>query len=312
MRVVSVTPAGRRRYMEILVAHLLRQRHVIAEHHWWLNTNVPEDIAFVRQTCIDHPDFFHVCNKPFDPKRTHGDNIWKFFKEYVDPNSLYVRFDDDIIWMADEAVERLVQFRMRHRNPPLVLGNIVNNAVCTAAHQTAGLIGTQCGIVRPECMDDLAWKNGRFARVVHEKFLADLEADRTTRWTKVEIPIELGQRFSINAISWFGETLAAVPQIAFDEFDEEPFLTERLPRELGHANVVCNEALFAHFAFWPQREYLDWTSDDLLERYSALAERRSPKSSMIGGYRRRDATWRMSKPFRKLHRSVMKRLGKAA
>ena len=66
MRVVSVTPAGRRRYIEILVPHLLRQRHVIQEHHWWLNTNVAEDIAYIHQLCADHPDFFRVCVKSFD------------------------------------------------------------------------------------------------------------------------------------------------------------------------------------------------------------------------------------------------------
>ena len=49
MRVISVTPAGRRRYLQALVPYLLRQRHVIDEHHWWLNTTDVDDIHFVER-----------------------------------------------------------------------------------------------------------------------------------------------------------------------------------------------------------------------------------------------------------------------
>lgn len=310
MRVVSVTPAGRRRYMEILVPHLLRQRHVIAEHHWWLNTDVAEDIAFVRQTCREYPDFFRVCKKPYDPDKTHGDNIWKFFKDFADPSTTYVRFDDDIVWMADDAVEKIVRSRQEHRDAPLILGNIVNNAVCSAAHQQAGLISTRRGVIQPDCLDEIGWKNPLFSRLAHESFLDDLENGRESRWTKLKIPLTFGQRFSINVICWHGEMMASLPQLANDNLDEEPFLTERLPIQLGHGNVICNEALFAHFAFWPQRPYMDWTSGDLLERYRALALRQAPQVELLGRYRYHDATWRLSKPYRKLRRSVLKRLGK--
>ncbi|MEX2171185.1 MAG: hypothetical protein WD851_17830 [Pirellulales bacterium] len=310
MRVISVTPAGRRRYMEVLVPHLLRQRHVLQEHHWWLNTDVAEDIAFVRQTCLDHPDFFRVNVKPFDSARTHGDNIWKFFKDFAEPETVYVRFDDDIVWMADDAVERLVRFRQEHRSPPLVLGNIVNNAVCSTAHQKAGLISAQQGVVRSDCLDENGWKNPLFSRLAHESFLNDLEQGRAEQWTQVEVPIGHAQRFSINVICWLGEMMASLAELANDDLDEEPFLTERLPLQLGQSNRICNEALFAHFAFWPQRPYMDWTSGDLLERYRALAMRQPARAELLGHYRYHDATWRASKPFRKLRRSVLKRLGK--
>lgn len=310
MRIVSLTPAGRRRYMEILVPHLLRQRHILQQHHWWLNTDVPEDIAYVHQTCLDYPDFFRVCVKPYDPRHTQAGNIWKFFKDFAEPNTIYLRFDDDIVWMADDAVERLVHFRQEHRTPPLVLGNIVNNAICSAAHQQAGLISARHGVVHADCMDANGWKNPRFCRLVHESFLNDLESGRTDRWTQLEIPLARGQRFSINVICWFGEMMASVPELTRDAIDEEPFLTEQLTLDLGRSNCICSEALFAHFAFYTQRPYLDWTSGDLLERYRAIALQQPPRASLLGHYRLHDATWRLTKPYRKLRRSVLKRLGK--
>jgi hypothetical protein len=310
MRIVSVTPAGRRRYMEILAQHLLRQRHIIDKHFWWLNTDVPEDIAFLRSNCAEHPDFFQLCEKPFDADKTHGANIWKFFRNFADPDTLYLRFDDDIVWMADDAVETLVRFRCGHPDAPLVLGNIVNNAICSAAHQQAGLISTVHGTVLPICEDWVGWRSARFARLAHESLLADIEAGRSSRWTNLQIPLDCGQRFSINVISWLGKSLATLPELMVDELGEEPFLTQTLPPRIGHANLVCSDALFAHFAFYPQRPYMDWTSNDLLERYQALAEQRAPRPELINTYWRADATWRISKPFRKLRRSVMKRLGK--
>ena len=45
MKVISVTPAGRKIYLEILVPYLLKNRAYIAEHHFWLNTENREDIG---------------------------------------------------------------------------------------------------------------------------------------------------------------------------------------------------------------------------------------------------------------------------
>ncbi len=98
MRVIGVTPAGRRRYLAALVPHLLRQRHVIDEHHWWLNTNYPADKQYVERLCAEHPTFFKVCHKEVRKDLNLGENIWRFFGEYCEPDTLYVRLDDDIVY----------------------------------------------------------------------------------------------------------------------------------------------------------------------------------------------------------------------
>ncbi len=67
MRVIGVTPAGRRRYLAALVPHLLAQRHILDEHHWWLNTDNADDVRFVEQVTAEHPDFFRICRKPVRP-----------------------------------------------------------------------------------------------------------------------------------------------------------------------------------------------------------------------------------------------------
>ncbi len=273
MRVISVTPAGRRRYLAALVPHLLRQRKIIAEHHWWLNTTDEADIRYIEEVTAQHPEFFRICRKEVRPDLTLPENIWRYFRDYSDPGTLYLRFDDDIVYFADDAVENLVRYRLAHREPFLILGNIVNNAVCTHFHQQAGLVPLRWGRVQNECMDPNGWSRAGFARRLHERFLAELRQGHLERWKQVALPIDGLRRFSINMISWFGADLCGVPELASDNIEEEPFLTEVLPARLGRPNEACSEALFAHFAFYTQRHALEWTWSELAGHYQAIAER---------------------------------------
>jgi len=272
MKFVTVTPAGRRRYLEILASYLLRHRDVIDEHHWWLNTREPEDVAFVHQLADQHPNFFHVVVKPMDRGLSLGGGIWTYLRDCVDPDTIYARLDDDICYMADDALANLRQFREQHPEPFLVLGNIVNNAVCTHCYQQAGIVPTRWGVVQNECMDERGWRSGPFARRLHRRFLLDVEQGRASRWRQSPMEIDGTRRFSVNAICWKGEDLAAIPERQVDNIDEESFLTEDLPTRLGRPNVVCPEALFAHYAFWTQRRYLEWTAPEVLARYRRLAQ----------------------------------------
>jgi hypothetical protein len=302
MRVISVTPAGRRRYLAALVPHLLRQRHVIAEHHWWLNTTDEADARYVEQVTAQHPDFFRICRKAIRPDLTLSENIWGFFRDYSEPGTLYLRFDDDIVYFHADAVENLVRFRLAHRQPLLILGNIVNNAVCTHFHQRAGLVPMAWGQVHNECLDCNGWARGGFARRLHERFLQELRHGRLERWKQVALPIEGARRFSINVISWLGEDLCGVPEIAIDNVDEERFLTETLPARLGRPNAACSNALFAHFAFYTQRTVLEWTWPELVGHYQAIAEQRPavPRNGEAVLKLVRNVHWRIRKYTQRL------------
>src|SRR5277367_6569424 len=102
MRLITVTPAGRKRYMELLVTYLLRSRDVISEHHWWLNTHDRDDIAYIHSTAAQYPDFFKVVSLPLPPrskeKAFDSFQIHRFFEHACWPDAVYVRLDDDIVW----------------------------------------------------------------------------------------------------------------------------------------------------------------------------------------------------------------------
>jgi hypothetical protein len=271
VKYVTVTPAGRRRYLDILASYLLRNRDVIDEHHWWLNTRVPEDVAYVHRLADRYPDFFRVVVKPMNHHLTLGGSIWAYLRECTDPDTIYTRFDDDICYMADDAIPNMRRFREENTEPFLVLGNIVNNAVCTHFFQRAGVVPTSWGVVGNECLDNFGWRSKSFARRLHRLFLKDLENGRQAKWQNVPMEIDGTSRFSINAISWYGRDLQGTAELDVDDIDEEPFLTAELPARLGRPNVVCAGALFGHYAFYTQRKYLERTSKDILARYRQIA-----------------------------------------
>ena len=78
-------------------------------------------------------------------KLSLGGSIWCYLRECTTPDTIYARFDDDICYVADDAIANWRRFREANVVPFLVLGNIVNNAACSHSHQQAGLIPTSWG-----------------------------------------------------------------------------------------------------------------------------------------------------------------------
>ena len=102
-KIVCVTPAGRARYMKILLPYILSSPYV-DEYHIWVNTPNPEDVKFLR-----------ICNERFrkvklihlegeTPKGV--DTICKFFKTAIVSDTIYIRFDDDIVFIEEGFFER--------------------------------------------------------------------------------------------------------------------------------------------------------------------------------------------------------------
>lgn len=86
-RVVVVTPAGRRRYMELLVPQLLGFRSVVDEYRIWQNTEDPEDIAYFRELEAAHPGFVTLQTLPPGRRVDGNASIHAFFDACTDPDT---------------------------------------------------------------------------------------------------------------------------------------------------------------------------------------------------------------------------------
>jgi hypothetical protein len=271
-KVVTVTPAGRRRYMRVLHRYLLRHRDVIHKHIWWVNTNDPADIVYMSQLKAEYPGFYELQQPDRSDGLSEGWHVLRipqFYAHTCDPDTVYVRLDDDIVWMAPDAIEKIVACRLGHPEPLVILGNIVNNALCNYLHQTRGAIPPDVGPLHWACECPFSWANPEGASVFHAAFLGHLGANTVDAYRFKDRTLKNYERFSINAMAWMGRDFAE-----FDGKvggDEEPWLSVIKPSELGRPNMICGDALFVHFAFYTQRDHLEANSN-ALDVYTALAE----------------------------------------
>ncbi len=271
MRLITVTPAGRRRYLEILANYLLRNRHVIDEHHWWVNTRNPDDLAYLHQLVDRYPNFFRLVVKPIDAAASIGPQIWSYLSDCTDPDTNYLRLDDDICYVADDAIRQLRDYRIANPDPFLVLGSIVNNAICSHYFQKAGRIPISWGNVAEECLDPIGWESPRFAYLLHRQFLRDLSLGYESKWKGCENSFDGLHRFSVNAICWSGKDMQQVAELHHPGIEEEVYLTETLPQRFKRPAVICSDALFGHFAFYTQRKYIELLAPQILDQYRRLS-----------------------------------------
>ncbi len=267
-RVVSVTPYGRHRYVEILAHHLLALRGLIDEHHFWINTDDRDDLRFVRSLASAYPDYFRlVYDSARYSRKAQVPRICLFWQKCDEDDTLYLKFDDDLVWMADGAIERLLSFRLEHPEYLAVFPNTVNNSLCSHLHQRMGLL-PESPLVEYECLGEVSWKRWQTARDCHETFFRLHHAGQLDRYRFATWDLSRYERFSINAMCWLGRDLAEPARRFCD--DDEAWATEIVPRETGRACCIVGDSLVAHFAYGPQRAGLE-ANTRLLPRYKALA-----------------------------------------
>jgi len=271
MKKIIVTPAGRKRYLELLYANLMYCKDEFDSWDIWLNTENKDDIEFIENLASTN-DFINIkyLTVPFNSSWP-GTSIGSFFKDYVNPEEVYVRLDDDIIYIKKGSLAKLFDERIKDVKSFLLYGNIINNCLITHIHQRVGNFGLNYGKAEYACMGDIGWCDSKFAEQIHREFL-----DKYIDGFNFSIPnwvLYNCERVSINVIAWRGDEFAKFCGIV--DADEEQFLSTDKPRSCGLFNRIIGDTLFVHFAFYTQREHLDKTN--LLERYKELTNMKPNK-----------------------------------
>lgn len=260
-KIVAFTPCGRKRYMDLLAAHVLREHQMGNIDRWYLFNNpyTIEDSTYADQLKAHLGDWVEVLNYGEATPTRSASQIATFYNQLREPgdNVIYVRLDDDLIYIDRQAIPNLVAYRLENPAPFLVYPTIINNTRTSYALQQHGLIPPRdWGVVEPILCAPTAWREPRFVFNLHQKALAAIEggtlAEEFTLPSEQFPNFELGN-ISINSFAMFGKDMHECNVAA----DEETYLSIRRPSELARPNARCGNAFVIHFAYHTQTEFMD-------------------------------------------------------
>jgi hypothetical protein len=255
--------------MEILFKYIIRLKNVITEYRLWVNTNVVDDIDYMKQFQLENSDFVTMEYLPSGISVNGNSTIRHFFRNCCEPDTVYVRFDDDIVCM-DDLTEfcSYLNYRITHPEYFLVYANIVNNAILTHLHQRYGLLDLTKGFSGYKCMDETGWNRGDFALNIHKQII-ERKFDLSTVVTKNNWILINFERVSINAISWLGEEFAKFHGTVLG--DEEHYVSSEKPKHINKYNIIYGGFTCVHYAFRPQRPAVD-RDTSILRAYLAHSQ----------------------------------------
>lgn len=267
-KVIAFTPAGRTRHMEILAKYVADQveRGVVDEWVLFENAFDRNDRVTIYKLRTQYP-FIRIYEDQghFDTFHIHA-----YYKQFTDSQAVYVRLDDDMVYLAPDSIEKLVEYRLEHPEPFLVYPAIVGNTRMGYHMQQAGIIPMEWGVLDDQILTGYAFSDSTYIRNLHELALAKIEDgifEKDFALPDINLDsIEHGH-ISINCFAILGADMIALKDVIVP--DEERYLSEYRPAEVGRLNAICGSAVVIHYAYHTQREELDKT--DILSRYEALA-----------------------------------------
>jgi len=314
-KIKCFVPSGRKHTLEVLFRYFQKNRSVIDEVQIWQNTPMAEDVEYFYEveradsmfkvyTLPEEYTFFYMLDKGRGEQEVKwgketrklrvnrpGDNDYgpvqwntgRFFEYTTDPNAIYFRFDDDIVFLEDDYFEKMVKYRLEHPEYFLIFGNIWNNAIISYIHQQEGRIGKDFGVVEePYCMDTVGWHSDKFAEYIHNILLKEPDGDYSFTgeadgqgvldWTGFGYELSNGHRFSISNFCFFGRDFAQF-EGKFTDLDEEKFLTEVFPIANDVKNII-SPVLCSHLTFSPGQKAYILNETDILQRYNKLSKKK--------------------------------------
>jgi hypothetical protein len=272
-KVVCNTAAGRRRYMQYLIPFIV-SNNIVDRYDIWINTTNKQDIEFFR---ILSKKFTKI-NLVYQPDGIVNGNrsINAFYQQCIEEDTIYFKLDDDIIWLESDAIEKMVTFRVDNPAYFIVSPLVINNAICTYILQNTGKLNLN-QYYQAKADHEILWKNGNFAVELHEWFLKKNLINGAYNNLHCGIhPIAMN-RFSINAILWFGNEMKKFEGIV--PGDDEEWLSVVKPSELGITNCINGDAIVSHFAFYTQRDLLD--KCNILEYYGTFLHKEWSKNESL-------------------------------
>lgn len=262
-RIVVVTASGRKKYQSILFEYIKKHINIIDEYIIWQNTANAEDIIYFEYLKNAY-NFVSIDRRP----SVGGiKNIAQFYDKSIDSDTIYIKLDDDIVYLDTNFFKEILDFRIENEKYFLVCSNTINNAICAHIHHRIGALDITCGISSYNCMCNIGWRDTNFVNNYHNTFIDSIKNNTYHKFIFNKWELFNHERFSINAVCWFGKDMKKIyNQIGHDDEND---LTSKLPKLIGKINCICGTSLCSHYAFFTQRNFLD-SHTNILNKYNEI------------------------------------------
>ncbi|MBK9577325.1 MAG: glycosyltransferase family 2 protein [Fibrobacterota bacterium] len=260
-KIVVVTPAGRRHYLELLKHYILLDDG-IDEWHLWDNCRNPKDREYIEDLAKQEPKIKVVKINGADGTNK---SVNRFYPFCTAEDTFFIKLDDDVVYLSPNFSTSVYEAAMKEKGryiwwSPLV----VNNAVCTWLLKYHSKIGIEEPI-SCQASDDFSWKSPSFAIKLHEIFLKAMGEKRVDEFKVPDFEVSLS-RFSINCLGYFGEDVRALGETFCPSgVDDEEWISAVLPSRIGKPGRVIGSVVISHFAFYTQEQ--DLLRAKVLEKY---------------------------------------------
>lgn len=240
----------------------------------------------------------HVVYCP-DELNTDKSCVWnRAYKECQDDDTVYLKLDDDIVYMDESLFTDFIDFRISHPEYLLVFPVIINNQFASWYLQQKGLVKSAettvigdtwkltyqqikevvstCDatslklnalVPENEILCPVSWGSIQFCKDVHESFLVNNCSDlfHVDNWV-----LDNCEPMSIQCCSWLGNTLKSVTNQYGSVFQDEPWFTIYAPTWTSMRNCMFGKTVVSHYAYYIQRERGIGLTD-ILQRYRQYA-----------------------------------------
>jgi hypothetical protein len=279
-RVSVVTPAGREKYLSIFKKYIYKEieKGLVDEWQLWQNTIKESDISYIGSMAAENPKVkvFTISNIENRYNFCDTTRTCEFFSNCHDDNTIYIRFDDDIVWYEPGAIERMCFVRIQHSDAYLIYPTVINSTTVTNWHQRSGALSEEAGILhhkedKPEdpnwiYLEEFNYTDSKLIDLIHDTFKKKYEEKNLSDYYLESRYLLDHQRFSICSICWWGKDhILPGPS-------EEPQLSWELPEKENKHVYFLGDALMVHYSYHTQRDYLESCSPEKLEFYKQLSE----------------------------------------
>lgn len=272
--IILICFAGRKKYLDIQIKYILKllNENCSMEYHLWNFSRNHQDNIYLQGLVKLHDrikifnDYYEGDNKNLTCNKKVGvicncikcrvgkwSEPYKFYKNKIYENSIFIKLDDDIVYMTINKINYFIECIKNNPNK-IVSSNVINNSICAIYNEEIKKKLFDNNLINyNSSFRDYWFKltiNKLFFNLSHDYFIEkfnnnNLNLENTLIYTNKT-------RFSINNIGFTYDVMCKIANLLKNEvgMNDESIISDNF-------NIlICNSFISVHFYFSDQRSQL--------------------------------------------------------